>query len=490
MSIKNQVQLITYPDSMGGDLRNLNQVLDTYFNGLFSGGIHILPPFPSSGDRGFAPLTYAEIEPEFGTWEDIKRIGEESPVLLDLMVNHISAKSVFFQDFLESGRKSKYADLFITLDKIWPDGVPVQADLDQIFLRRAEPFSEFTIKQTGDTEKVWTSFGKTIPSEQIDLDIHSSITRDLLKKFMLTFSKNNVQMVRLDAVGYVIKKQGSTCFFVEPEIYEFLDWISDLAHSMNIDLLPEIHTEYETQFKLASKGYWIYDFILPYSVLDAFINGTFIRLKKYLHERPHNQFTMLDCHDGVPLKPDLNGMYRREDAQKVVDVCLNRGANLSYVVSPKYQDNDGFNVHQIRCSYYSMLECNDSAYLAARAIQFFTPGIPQVYYVGLLAGANDLESVKRTGEGREINRHNFTLEEIEQSVEKDVVQKLMDLIRLRNTHPAFNGTFEVGSCSDKDLILSWKNGQAFAELVVKLEPLSATVTYSESETQALKTLHL
>ena len=490
MSIKNQVQLITYPDSLGGDLRELNNVLRKYFPDLFPGGVHILPPFPSSGDRGFAPLTYSEIEPKFGTWEDIKRISEKSPVLLDLMVNHISAKSVFFQDFLEKGRKSKYADLFITLDKIWPDGIPVQADLDQVFLRRAEPFSEFTIQQTGTVEKVWTSFGKTTPSEQIDLDIHSPITRGLIKKFMLNFSKNNVKMVRLDAVGYVIKKRGSTCFFVEPEIYEFLDWISDLAHSMNIDLLPEIHSEYETQFRLAQKGYWIYDFILPYSILNALINGTFGRLKKYLRERPHNQFTMLDCHDGVPLKPDLNGLYSHEDAQKVVDVCLSRGANLSYVISPKYQDADGFNVHQIRCSYYSVLDCKDTAYLAARAIQFFTPGIPQVYYVGLLAGKNDLDSIKKTGEGREINRHNFTLEEIEQAIEKDVVKKLMTLIKLRNTHPAFNGVFEVGSCDDKDLVLSWKKDEAFTELVVKLEPLSATVTYNEPGTQAIKTLHL
>lgn len=490
MSVKNQVQLITYPDSLGGDLRNLNHILETSFSGLFSGGVHILPPFPSSGDRGFAPLTYAEIDPKFGAWEDIKQIGEKSPVLLDLMVNHISAKSAFFQDFLESGRNSKYADLFITLDKIWPDGIPVQADLDQVFLRRAEPFSEFTIHQTGEVEKVWTSFGKTTPSEQIDLDIHSPITRDLLKKFMLNFSKNNVQMVRLDAVGYVIKKRGSTCFFVEPEIYEFLDWISDLAQSLNIDMLPEIHANYETQYKLARKGYWIYDFILPYSVLDAFINETFIRLKKYLQERPHNQFTMLDCHDGVPLKPDLNGMYRREDVQKVVDVCLSRGANLSYVISPKYQDEDGFNVHQIRCSYYSMLDCKDSAYLAARAIQFFAPGIPQVYYVGLLAGENDLESVHRTSEGREINRHNFTLEEIKQSVEKEVVQKLMDLIRLRNTHPAFNGAFIVGSGGDKDLVLSWQKDVDFTELVVKLEPLSAMIAYNEPGTRTIRTIYL
>ena len=102
MAVKNKVQLITYPDSLGGDLKSLNQVLETYFPNTFKGGIHILPPFPSSGDRGFAPLTYFEIEPKFGTWEDIRKIGEKHDVLLDLMVNHISRQSVFFKDFLKN----------------------------------------------------------------------------------------------------------------------------------------------------------------------------------------------------------------------------------------------------------------------------------------------------------------------------------------------------------------------------------------------------
>jgi len=490
MSIKNQVQLITYPDSLGGDLQKLNNVLDRYFPGLFAGGIHILPPFPSSGDRGFAPLTYKEIEPKFGSWDDIKRIGEKSPILLDLMVNHISAKSTFFQDFLEAGRKSRFSDLFITLDKIWPDGVPDQDDIDKIFLRRAEPFSEFTIRQTGAIEKVWTTFGKTTPSEQIDLDINSPIARKLLADFMANFGLNNVKMVRLDAVGYIIKKRGSTCFFVEPEIYDFLEWISTLAHAHNIEILPEIHADFATQFKLAQKGYWIYDFILPYLILDAFINKTSNRLEGYLRIRPHNQYTMLDCHDGIPLKPDMNGLYQLEDAQNVVETCLSRGANLSRVISPAHKDTDGLDVHQIRGTYYSLLDCDDTAYLAARAIQFFTPGIPQVYYVGLLAGENDTEVVEKSGEGREINRHNFTLAEIDQKVKKEVVKKLITLIDFRNTHPAFNGIFSVEPGSGGELNLSWKNADCWANLAVDLEALAAVITFSEADKAGIQSMVL
>jgi sucrose phosphorylase len=490
MKLKNQIQLITYPDSLGGDLHQLNNVLNKYFPGLFSGGIHILPPFPSSGDRGFAPLTYSEIESKFGTWENIRQIGRNSPVMLDFMVNHISAQSSFFQDFMEIGRRSKYADLFITPEKIWPDGKPVQEDIDRIFLRRAEPFSMYPIRQTGEGEIIWTTFGKTTPSEQIDLDVHSSLTRQLFTGFFANFGRNNVNMVRLDAVGYVNKKPGTSCFFVEPDIYEFLEWISDLAHSMNIEVVPEIHAEYETQFKLSQKGYWIYDFILPYAILDAFINQTFKRLKQYLQVRPHHQFTMLDCHDGIPLKPDLNGLYRQEDAKRVIDRCLERGANLSRVISPAHKDADGMDVHQIRGTYYSMLDCNDTAYLAARAIQFFTPGIPQVYYVGLMAGKNDNEAVERTGEGREINRHNYTLAEISRETKKDVVNRLITLIRFRNAHPAFGGTFKVDACDDQSINLSWNDGDAFTNLVVKLHPLSATILYNEPGNKEIRIYNL
>jgi len=477
---KNKVQLITYPDSLGGNLANLQLVLEKYFADLFVGGIHILPPFPSSGDRGFAPLTYLEIDPGFGSWDEIRRIGEKYPIMLDLMVNHISAKSTYFQDFIENGRDSAHSDLFITLDKIWSDGQPVAEDIEKMFLRRKEPFSEFLIKKTGKTERVWTTFGKTTPSEQIDLDVHSPGTRALFLSFFENFSLNNVKIVRLDAVGYVIKKLGTSCFFVKPEIYEFLTWISGVAKSLGIELLPEIHAEHSIQFDLAKKGYWIYDFILPYTVLDAFVNHTGKRLKAYLKIRPHNQFTMLDCHDGVPIKPDMDGLYQSEDAKKVVETCLSRGGNLSLIVSPKHKDADGFDVHQIRGTIYSLMDCDDDACLAARAIQLFVPGIPQIYYVGLLAGKNDQEAVALTGEGRELNRHNYTLEEIDEEVRRPVVRKLLRLIQLRNTHPAFDGAFKINDCSDHEISLTWINGENQANLSVDLVKGVSTISVSDA----------
>lgn len=478
MAVKNKAQLITYPDSLGGDLHSLYEVLETRFPNVFQGGIHILPPFPSSGDRGFAPLTYLEIEPEFGTWKDIQQIGEKYDVLLDLMVNHISAKSNYFLDFLKKGRKSEYADLFIPIDKIWPDEDPSQEEIEKIFLRRDKPFSNFTIEESGEVEKIWTTFGKVDPSEQIDLDINSPITRQLITKFLSNFSKNKVKIVRLDAVGYVVKKPRTSCFFVEPEIYEFLDWVTDLASSMGIEILPEVHAHHKTQYKLGEQGYWIYDFILPYMVLDTLFNKSSERLYTYLNNRPEKQFTMLDCHDGVPVKPDLNSLYESGEARKIVNKCIKRGGNLSLIYSSKHKDPDGFDVHQIRGTYYSLLGGDEDAYLAARAIQFFVPGIPQIYYVGLLAGENDLSA---DGDGRAINRHNYSLEEIDMAVQKEVVQRLLRLIRFRNEYQAFNGEFSMPEFKKDEIFFLWQKDDKKCSLKINLKNSQSIIEYKDDQ---------
>ena len=481
MPVKNKVQLITYPDSLGGNIKTLHKVLKKHFDRIFQGGIHMLPPYPSSGDRGFAPISYFEIDPAFGDWNDVKALGEEYDLLLDFMVNHISKASPFVQDFLQKGRQSEYADMFLNLDKLWPNGKPVQKDIDKMFLRRKVPYSTFSLGNTGQTENLWTTFGRTEPSEQIDLDIQSAITKAFFEEVFTFFSQNNIRIVRLDAVGYVIKKLGTSCFFVEPDIYRFLDEIKALADGLNIELLPEVHAQINTQYKLSERGFWIYDFVLPYYILEAVLFHQSDRLVDYLQTRPHRQFTMLDCHDGIPVKPDLDDLVSSADARKVVDVCVNRGANLSLIYADEHKSPDGFDVHQIRCTIYSALGEEDDAYIQARALQLFTPGVPQVYYVGLLSGKNDTQSVAKTGEGREINRHNYTEQEIEQAVEQKVVQRLLKLIGFRDTHPSFEGTFSVQKLNEHELEFKWVHGKRYSTLVANLKTHQSTVSFNDEK---------
>jgi sucrose phosphorylase len=357
--------------------------------------------------------------------------------------------------------------------------VPVEADVEKIFLRRLRPWSTFEAGSPAMPVTVWTTFGKTDPSDQIDLDWRSPLFRPVIESFFETLGSNGVKLVRLDAVGYLVKRAGTSCFFVQPEMDQLLRWLDGLADRHGIALLPEVHGRPEIRRELARGGSWTYDFVLPYLVLEALILGNPARLAAHLRDCPRRQITTLDCHDGVPVKPDLDGLYDLVDVRRVVDVCMARGANLSVVYSPEHRDPDGFDVHQIRGTIYSLLGCDDDAYIAARALQLFAPGVPQVYYVGLLAGENDLEAGKRTGDGREINRHNFSLDEIRAATSRSVVRRFERLIRLRNSHPAFDGDFEV-TPSVSGLRLGWNKGDDVCVLDMDLRKPRSLVRLSGS----------
>jgi sucrose phosphorylase len=196
-----------------------------------------------------------------------------------------------------------------------------------------------------------------------------------------------------------------------------------------------------------------------------------------LINRPHNQFTTLDCHDGVPVKPDLDGIVDEDMAREVCDICEKRGARFTRVVSEAHKGKGGFDVHQICGAYYSLLG-SDDAYIAARAIQFFVPGIPQLYYVGLLAGEHDEGRLKETGENRELNRHNYSIAEIDEACQKPVVQRLLRLIRFRNSHPAFNGQFWAMPENQGKVSLRWQTGDVcFCELSINLRTMKTLIRY-------------
>lgn len=447
-------QLLTYPDSLGGDLLTLAGLLEGPLSGLFR-GVHILPPFPSSGDRGFAPVTYDRIDPRFGSWADVERIAADYDVLLDVMINHISRASPEFNAFQRLGRDSPSADLFLTLDKVWPGGEPRDEDVAQLFLRKpGGPFSTVTIEETGKPERIWTTFGSADWAEQVDLDVNAPTTRALITSWLGSLASHGVRIVRLDAVGYVIKKPGTTSFMVEPEIYEFLAWVTGVAATMGLVVLPEVHDRYGTHTRLSEHDLWTYDFVLPGLVLKTFATGDARQLAAHLNGSPGKQFTMLDCHDGIPVRPDLDGILTAPEMQDLTARVEARGGNVNRILS--HEKSAGVDVHQLNCTYYSALACDDERYVAARAIQLFAKGVPQVYYVGLLAGENDDAAVQRTGDGRAINRHDFTVEEIEAALHRPVVERVVGLVRLRNTHPAFDTAMCAEATTDGALRMRWQ----------------------------------
>ena len=127
--VKNQIMLITYADSMGHNLKELEYVLDTYVKDAI-GGIHVLPFFPSSADRGFAPVTYREVDQSFGSWEDVERLASKYYLMYDYMINHVSAHSPEYLDYLEKKDNSAYRNFFIRYRDFWKDGEPTEEELE------------------------------------------------------------------------------------------------------------------------------------------------------------------------------------------------------------------------------------------------------------------------------------------------------------------------------------------------------------------------
>ena len=395
------------------------------------GGVHILPFFPSSADRGFAPIRYDKVDEAFGDYADIEKIGEEYYLMFDFMVNHISAQSPYFQDFLKNNDQSKYKDFFIRYKDFWDNGEPTAEQVDKIYKRKPRaPYVEAEFAY-GSKEKVWCTFCE----EQIDLDVTKKDTKDFIIKTLKDMCKRGAAIIRLDAFDYAIKKADTNCFFVEPDIWNLLHEIEEVVNESGAEILPEIHEHYTIPMKIAEQGFWVYDFALPVLTLHALYNHTGEYLKSWLENSPKKQFTTLDTHDGIGIV-DVKDLLPDEEVEKVKEQMYKQGANVKKIYSSEAYNN--LDIYQVNTTYYSALGNNDAAYLLARAIQFFAPGIPQVYYVGMLAGENDLELMERTKNGRDINRHYYSLEEIEAEQEIAVVRKLKELMELRNNHPAFN----------------------------------------------------
>jgi len=477
MHLQNSIQIISYPDSLGKNLQELHYVLNRYFKNAVS-GVHILPFFPSSADRGFAPLTYFEVDPSFGTWEDIELLNDEYDLMYDFMVNHISRQSTYFIDFLENGQNSEFADIFLSFSKLAPDVDISPEDLEKVYTRKPRPPIQEIQRPDGSMETIWCTFD----FEQIDFDIKSPKTKELFRDFLIFLSRKRPAFIRMDAIAYTTVELGTNCFFLEPEIWDILEMLNGFVSPFGVGILPEVHAHYTYQLKLAEKGYWVYDFSLPMLVLHTLYHHTNKRLAHWLKICPRRQVTTLDTQDGIGVV-DVEDLMTPDEIEKTINGLYEKGSTVKPIYSSsEYQNLD---VYQVNCTYYSALEKNDNSYIAARTIQFFTPGIPQVYYVGLLAGENDIALVEETKNGRDINRHSYHLDEIHDEIQKPVVQRLIKLMEFRNHYPAFDGELTIEDSPENQLILTYSLGQYSCTATIDLVDYSSEISYFEEKTNKI-----
>jgi sucrose phosphorylase len=477
--MKNRAQLITYVDRLGGGgLPDLAALLDGPLNGLF-GGVHLLPFFyPIDGeDAGFDPIDHTRVDPRLGDWPDVRALAKRTDVMADLIVNHVSAQSPQFLDFVAHGEGSRWAGLFLTRDSVFPGGATPD-ELAKIYRPRPGlPFTDVRLA-SGETRAMWTTF----TPNQIDIDVNHPAGRDYLQSILGRFAAAGVRTIRLDAAGYAIKKRGTSCFML-PETFAFIRDIASRAHALGIEVLVEIHSHFETQTAIASQVDWVYDFALPPLALHAFCHGTAEALKRWIRVRPTNCFTVLDTHDGIGIV-DIGadgarpGLVPPPELDRLVEYIHEKSGGQSRRATGVHASN--LDLYQVNCTYLDACGRDSDAYLAARALQLFLPGVPQIYYVGLLGGRNDMELLERTHVGRDINRHYYARAEVESALDDPLVRRQCELIRLRNSHPAFGGTFELLESPPHVLRTRWSADASFAELEVDMRQPSFAVRTSES----------
>jgi sucrose phosphorylase len=405
--------------------------------------------------------------------------------MADVIVNHMSRRSPQFEDFNSRGPDSPYAGLFLTAAHVFSHGATV-ADL--LALEGPRPTLPFTKHRSAQGEQLllWTTF----TSEQIDIDVTHPEGRRYLTGILDRLHSAGVRAIRLDAVGYAIKKAGTSCFMI-PETYAFIDDITAQARARGLEVLVEVHGDYQTQLAVARHVDWVYDFALPPLVLHLLYAGDVTPLRRWLDVRPTNTVTVLDTHDGIGVADAAGdpGLLPPAAITSLIETIHERSRGESRLASGDAARN--VDAHQINCTFYDALGRRDDEYLVARAIQCFVPGIPQIYYVGLLAGTNDMERLRRTGEGRDVNRHSYSAAERHHALQQPVVASLLALLRLRNTHPAFQGRFTVEDPPAHALALRWEAGEHVARFELDLAPLRAVVTCSAHGTHpGARVLHL
>lgn len=502
MKINLGPMLNAYPDSLGGTLSDAVAFLqEKEVKGAFS-SFYILPSlFNTDLDRGFSVIDYG-INGVIATEEDLEALQSMGIDLkLDFILNHLSVQSPQFQDLVEKGDASAYKDFFIDWNKFWEgcgdldeEGVlvPRQEYIKDMFFRK--PGLPVLVVEFADGTKrpYWNTFyqqvdvdetGKKHYLGQMDLNIKSPLVLDFYQQTLKALAGYGAKIVRLDAFAYAPKEVGAKNFLNDPGTWDFLQQITDMAQPYGVALLPEIHASYEegTYKIIAQKGYMVYDFFLPGLVLDAFEQKSGEKLAAWANEILQSGMktvNMLGCHDGIPVL-DLKGLLPEERIQSLIDTLVKRGGFVKDLHGAK-------NVYyQVNATYYSALGEDDRRMLLARALQLFMPGKPQVWYLDLFAGKNDYAAMERAGAGghKEINRTNLSKEAMAAALEKPVVQRQLELLKLRADCPVFQeGAAITVKAEGSVLTMAWEKGGQIAALKADLADASFTLTVVDEAT--------
>jgi len=450
--------LITYGDQFyeknDPTLDTFKKMFDQYLADTFE-IVHLLPFYPYSSDDGFSVIDYKKVNPILGNWEQVEHLSKSARIMFDDVCNHISAKSDWFQEYLNGN--PEYENFFVEMDPT--------IDLSAVTRPRALPLlTKFTLKN-GEEKHIWTTFSE----DQIDLNFSNPQVLLKMIDVLLFYLEQGAEYIRLDAIGFMWKEVGTTCIHHEKthEIVKlFRDVVEEAAKGTVI--ITETNVPHKDNVAYFGNGtdeaHMVYQFPLPPLVLNALHNGNGGALTKWASELPQTGkettfFNFLASHDGIGLNP-IRGIIPEEEILAMVEDLKKEGALVNYKKNPDGSESP----YEINVTYMDALnkqsdddEIRVKRFLVAHSILLTLPGVPAVYIQSVLGSRNDYDGVSKTGMNRSINRQKYNLTEIEQelansdSLRSKVFSELTTIIQSRKNEALFhpNAAMEVIDLGEK-----------------------------------------
>ncbi len=442
---QDDVFLITYGDQFYEDgetkLTTFNKMYQQFFSDTFP-IVHFLPFFPYSSDDGFSVIDYEQVNPEIGDWADVQVMNRNARLMFDFVCNHMSAKSNWFQGYLNN--RTSYKDFFIESDP--------SIDLSMVTRPRTSPLLSEFVDLDGKIRNIWTTFS----DDQVDLNFANPKVLLRMVDVLLFYVDQGADFIRLDAVGFLWKKAGTSSIHL-PETHKIIQLFRSIVEEVapGTILITETNVPHQDNISYFGDGtneaQMVYQFPLPPLVLHAIRTGNTSYLQKwaneiYLPTEEVSFFNFLASHDGIGLNP-IRGIIDEAEILDLVASIEKEGALVNYKQNP----DGSFSPYEINTTYIDALsnqsdedELRLKRFMVAHSILLTIIGIPAVYVQSILGGRNYYEGVEKTGANRTINRQKYKASEICDSLLKSgsfrnqVYRELQELIQLRRSEEAFH----------------------------------------------------
>jgi len=436
--------MISYGDSIlqQGEkpLHTLKQFLDRYADGYIN-GVHILPFYPFTSDDGFSVLDYSSVNESLGDWNDIQSIAADYSLMSDLVINHCSARSPWFDNFIKDRDPGR--NFFVTAS---PDD-----DLSAVVRPRTNPLLR-EVETVNGTQYVWCTFSH----DQVDLNFRNP---EVLKQFVSIIRQyldSGVRLFRLDAVAFLWKQPGTNCLNLE-QTHEIVRLLRTLIEHAQDDAIIVTETNIPNRENLAyfgnaNEAHWVYNFSLPPLLVNSLITGDCHYLKQWMMSMPPARngtayFNFIASHDGIGLRP-AEGLLTEGEINTLVETMQTFGGRISWRTGDQGQRKP----YEINIALFDALQGTTHGpdqwglqrFLCAHAIMLALEGVPGIYIHSLVGTRNDYQRVENAGHNRAINRHQWQYSELQDrladanSSEHLVFSGISELLKIRRQQSAFH----------------------------------------------------